>query len=62
VTFYDRRREWERREIERAIKEAGSIPKAAKALGIDRAWCYQKCRRLGIDAVKQGGLWAMHGV
>jgi len=52
VNFYDRRRQWERRQLELAIAKHGGIGKAAKALGIDRTHCYLKCRKLGIEVAK----------
>jgi len=57
-----RRNEWERTQIVRAIARTGSVAKAAESLGMKRPTLYSRCKKLGVTYRQQGGAWALHGV
>lgn len=50
MTFYEQRRQWERRELEKAFRKYKRRSKVAEALGINRTHLYNIMRRTGIPA------------
>jgi DNA-binding NtrC family response regulator len=65
MTLYERRDEWERREIAAELERCnGSVRQAAKNLGINRQNLYKLARRLGTPIRRpfHRGAWAVQGL
>lgn len=62
MRFVQRKAEWERREIQKALSVCKTVTEAAQMLEVGRTNLYHRIRVLGIPRPSQRADWARHGL